>query len=107
MLLLLLAATPALRLPPPVMNAAQDAAKAAWLAKLDANTWGAVAAAVTTEVVIADLEAECDSGETEACDDLSVEEAGKAAWLATLDKPTLGAVEQAVDAVATSECGIL
>jgi len=84
---------------------AEEAAKQAWLARLDAPTWGQAAAAVagaSTTSVTAELVAQCDGGDEEACETLTREEAAKRAWLAKLDAPTWGAVAAGVSEVAAA-----
>merc|ERR1719482_1474030 len=82
----------------------QEAAKKAWLAKLDAPTWGSAATAlarVASEVAqMAEMAADCDAGDEVACDELSREEEAKRAWLAKLDVPTWGAAAAAVSEAA-------
>jgi len=82
----------------------EDAAKAAWLARLDAPEWGKAAAAMTQAVAeAAEMDAlayACDSGVQQACESLSREDDAKRAWLAKLDVPTWGAAAAAVTAVA-------
>ena len=60
----------------------EEEVKKAWLARLDAPTWGAVAAAVTT--VAAGVSA------PSAAPTTATEEEAKRAWLAKLDAPTWG-----------------
>jgi hypothetical protein len=83
----------------------EEAAKRAWLAKLDAPTWGSAATAmanVASEAAhMAEMEEACDQGVEVACDELSREDEAKRAWLAKLDAPTWGAAAAAVSAVAT------
>ena len=57
---------------------ADDAAKAAWLAKLDAPTWGATTASYNDAPA--------------AVHAMTSEEAAKQAWLAKLDAPAWGSV---------------
>ena len=72
----------------------EDLAKQAWLAKLDAPTWGKAAA--TLEAVAssafdyATAVADCEAKVEEPCDQLTNEAAAKAAWLAKLDAPAWG-----------------
>ena len=64
----------------------EDEAKKAWLAKLDATTWGAVAAAVTeiwAEVTVAAFLDQCEQDVDQARYQQSME--ARAAWLARLD----------------------
>jgi hypothetical protein len=83
----------------------EDETKAAWLARLDAPTWGTAASALMdvagSAAAQALLQARCDLGDDDACETLSTEEESKAAWLAKLDAPTWGAVSKAVAAVAS------
>jgi hypothetical protein len=83
----------------------EDEGKAAWLARLDAPTWGTAASALMdvagSAAAQALLQARCDLGDDDACETLSTEEESKAAWLAKLDAPTWGAVSKAVAAVAS------
>jgi hypothetical protein len=85
-------------------QATQDA-KRAWLAKLDAPTWGTAATALASVVSeaahIADMTEACYEGDDVACDNLSREDEAKRAWMASLDVPTWGAAAAAVSAVAT------
>ena len=71
------------RLDAPVRGNNEEAAKRAWLAKLDAPAWGQAAAAlagVASEAAkIADMTAACDQGDDVACDNLSREEEAKRA----------------------------
>jgi len=82
------------------MSAAEDEAKAAWLAKLDAPAWGQAAEAMSTIVAEANqfqkLNDECDAGDSAACDTLSKEDQAKAAWLAKIDVPSWGAAAAAM-----------
>ena len=91
-------AAPAAAAPAPVATSAglsEDEAKAAWLARLDAPTWGKAASTlqgVADDMVqMAVLEEKCDQGQAAACDTLSKEDATKKAWLAKLDVPSWGA----------------
>merc|ERR1719482_1135842 len=88
-----------------VTPTSEEAAKRAWLAKLDAPTWGAAAtdlAHVASEAArMEEMEEACYEGDDVACDSLSREEEAKRAWLAKLDAPTWGAAAAAVSAVAT------
>jgi len=98
----------------------EEAAKQAWLAKLDVPSWGPqggvvpvaaapVAAPMATEDAakaawlakldvpswgpspkVAQLTEDCNAGFQQACHSLDVEQAAKAAWLAKLDAPTWG-----------------
>jgi hypothetical protein len=68
----------------------EDEAQRAWLAKLDAPTWGAAAAAVTAV-----------AAEVEMAPGSSAEEIAKAAWLSKLDAPTWGGVASAEPAAAS------
>merc|ERR1719247_1486733 len=72
----------------------EQAAKQAWLARLDAPTWHSAATAlanVASEAAyMAHLEEGCDNGVEVACHELSHEEEAKRAWLARIDTPTLG-----------------
>jgi len=90
----------------PAGRMSEEEAKQAWLAKLDAPTWGKAAAAMSGVMVeaaqVADLTTRCETGEDEACDVLSREEEAKRAWLAKLDVPTWGAASAAVSAVASA-----
>ena len=79
---------------------AEASAKAAWLSKLDQPTWGAAASVLTEAAVIADLSAQCESGEVTACTSLSREDEAKAAWLSKLDVPDWGAAAQVVNDIA-------
>ena len=81
-------------------SAGEEAAKEAWLAKMDAPAWGKATEAVASAGAVAAMEDACDQGVTEACDGLSREEEAKRAWLAKLDAPTWGAVAAAVSEVA-------
>ena len=65
----------------------ENEAKRAWLARLDAPTWGPKQEAV--------LEEACISGDDVACDTLSREDEAKRAWLAQLNPPKWGAKEEA------------
>ena len=63
----------------------EEAAKAAWLARLDAPSWGQ-ASTTMSEVAgqaaaLLALTEDCDSGVEAACDSLSREEEAKRAWL--------------------------
>ena len=82
----------------------EEAAKTAWLAKLDAPTWGTAATALagiaSEAAYVADMTEACDDGDEVACDSLSREDEAKRAWLAKLDVPTWGAAAAAVSAVA-------
>ena len=82
----------------------EESAKQAWLAKLDAPTWGKAAATVAVAAVDAvttqDLTEMCQGGVVSACGALSKEDEAKKAWLARLDAPTWGAVAAAVTTVA-------
>jgi hypothetical protein len=73
----------------------EEAAKTAWLAKLDAPTWGTAATALagiaSEAAYVADMTEACDDGDEVACDSLSREDEAKRAWLAQLDVPTWGA----------------
>merc|ERR1719506_3215914 len=84
-----------------------QSAKQAWLARLDAPTWGAAAntlANVASEAAyMAHMEEECVKGDDVACDELSREEEAKRAWLASLDLPTWGKCAAEV-AQLTSDC---
>ena len=86
-------------------SAGEAAAKAAWLAKMDAPAWGkaaeAVASASASAAMTEAAEEACDQGVTAACDGLSREEEAKRAWLAKMDKPSWGAVTAAVAAVSS------
>lgn len=77
-----------------LMSSAEDEAKAAWLAKLDAPAWGKAAEAMSTVAEEAShfqkLNKECDSGDSTACDAISREEEAKIAWLAKIDVPSWG-----------------
>ena len=85
---------------------AEEAAKRAWLARLDAPVWRQAAAAVAAAAVVApneaaidDLIIDCDRGVDAACEELPgrlSEEEAKKRWLARLDAPTWGAVAAAV-----------
>ena len=65
-------------------SAGEAAAKAAWLAKMDAPAWGkaaeAVASASASAAMTEAAEEACDQGVTEACDGLSREEEAKRAY---------------------------
>ena len=83
----------------------EEEARLARLVKLDAPDWSKAAAALASlaseAVVMAEMAAMCDAGDTAACDNLSREEEAKKAWLAKLDVPTWSAAAAAVSAVAT------
>ena len=68
----------------------EEEAKRAWLARLDAPTWGAAAAAVSAVATQVEMAQACDQGDDVACDSLSREEEAKRAWLARLDVPSWG-----------------
>lgn len=76
----------------PQMNVA-DAAKAAWLAKLDAPTWGGAAAIDSSQLAESSYGAVVSTSEASAKD----------AWLAKLDAPSWGASAAAVAAPVASE----
>eukprot|EP00966_Prymnesium_polylepis_P024327 560258-Prymnesium_polylepis.1 len=82
----------------------EEEAKAAWLAQLDAPSWGkaamAMAEAAADAAEAAFLAEACDEGEAVACDALSLEEETKRGWLSELDAPTWGVAAKAVIAVA-------
>ena len=62
---------------PPARSASEDAAKRAWLASLDAPSWGQAAAAMMDD---------CEQGDDLACDDLltaTKEEEAKRVWMAS------------------------
>ena len=64
----------------------EDEAKKAWLAKLDVPTWGGQAAPQVTALMN-----DCEAGDDVACGSLVMaEEEAKKAWLAKLDVPTWG-----------------
>ena len=81
----------------------EEAAKRAWLSRLDAPAWGKVAQVmeeVATEAAhVAALSDACDDGDESACDTLSSEDEAKSAWLAKLDAPAWGGVAAAVASV--------
>ena len=85
-------------------TAAAQEAKRAWLAKLDAPSWGQAAAALSSVVAeatqMAAAVADCDSGVDVACEELSNEDEAKKAWLTTLDVPAWGAAAATVTQVA-------
>ena len=90
---------------PPRMSA-EEQAKQAWLARLNAPTWGPGAAAQMNDVagyaatmaelvdewsaIVDHVIEQCDEGDQVACEVLSNEEAAKQAWLARLDPPGSG-----------------
>ena len=82
----------------------EEAARRAWLARLDSPTWDVAAAAMVDVAVqaseVVELTEACDSGDNVACDTLDNEEDAKLAWLAKLDAPAWGAAAAAVAAVA-------
>ena len=81
-----------------VFITAEDEAKAKWLAKLDAHSWGRAAQAIleiATEA--ADYQAQTDARE----DALSKEQMAKEAWLAKLDVPSWGNAAKAMEEIAT------
>jgi len=84
----------------------EEEAKRAWLARLDAPSWGqaakAMAEAARQAAEVEALAAGCDSGDDEACDILSREEEAKRRWLARLDAPSWGAAAAGVADVASS-----
>jgi len=84
----------------------EEQAKAAWLARLDAPTWGKVAVAMSAIAAeaeaVQELEASCNTGVEEACDTLSPEEEAKRAWLAKQDVPTWGAAAVAAKSMASA-----
>lgn len=94
----------------PAGNLSEEEAKLAWLARLDAPTWGQAAAAVTQVAADASLfaamEQACETGVQEACDSLSREEEAKREWLAKLDAPAWGAAAAAVTAVAAQVAAV-
>merc|ERR1719327_624056 len=76
-------------------SAHEAEAKSAWLAKLDAPTWGKAAAAISEVAAdaarFAALTEECDiTGEEAACVELSKEEEAKRLWLSRIDAPNWG-----------------
>jgi hypothetical protein len=77
----------------------EEAAKQAWLARLDAPTWGSAATTLANvasqAAYMAGMEQACDQGNDVACDELSREEEAKRAWLASLDTPTWGPASSA------------
>merc|ERR1719434_364639 len=64
----------------------EKAAKKAWLARLDADTWKGAADTINeiagTMAAIDELSAACESGELEICEGLPSEDKAKKAWLA-------------------------
>ena len=73
----------------------EEEAKKAWLARLDAPTWGAVAATVATvSATVAVPAAPAATG------GMSAEEVAKQAWLAKLDAPTWGQASTALTEIA-------
>ena len=64
-----------------------EEAKRAWLARLDAPTWGVAAKAASQAMDMSTIQAVAEGGMDEAPETLSEEEA-KRAWLARLDAPT-------------------
>jgi len=90
----------------PPSAGSEEAAKRAWLSRLDAPSWGTAAAVVAeasaAAAAEADLLAKCDAGVQQACSQRGVEEEAKRAWLQKLDAPTWGAVAAAVSEVATT-----
>ena len=89
------------------MTSQEEAAKQAWLARLDAPTWSKAATTVAgisaTALSTPDgMEEDCIAGIETACDMIAHEEAAKQAWLAKLDAPTWGAVAAAVTEVAAA-----
>ena len=89
------------------MMSQEEAAKQAWLARLDAPTWSKAATTVAgisaTALSTPDgMEEDCIAGIETACDMIVHEEAAKQAWLAKLDAPTWGAVAAAVTEVAAA-----
>ena len=74
---------------------AEEAAKKAWLARLDAPAWGQAAAAVARISTLEQM-----PGAPEASAELAREEKAKKAWLSKLDTPTWGAMAAAVTEVA-------
>jgi len=69
----------------------EEAAKRAWLKKLDVPTWAEAAAELSKVAAeaarMATLEEQCDAGDAAACPQLS---AGEAAWLARMEAPPWG-----------------
>ena len=76
----------------PPSAGSEEAAKRAWLSRLDAPSWGTAAAVVAeasaAAAAEADLLAKCDAGVQQACSQRGVEEEAKRAWLQKLDAPT-------------------
>jgi len=89
------------------MTASEDAAKAAWLAKLDAPSWGLAAQAMRSIAEEAAqfqaLSEECDAGDSEACGTLSKEEEAKKKWLAKIDVPSWGKAAAAMKEIGEDE----
>jgi len=81
-----------------------EATQKAWLARLDAPTWGKAAAALASIAseagILAALRQACEQGVDEVCDDPSREDEARQAWLAKLDAPTWDAVAAVVSEVA-------
>ena len=73
-------------------SAGEEAAKAAWLAKMDAPAWSkaaeAVASASASAAMTEAAEEACDQGVTEACDGLSREEEAKRAYTSQGSNPS-------------------
>ena len=84
----------------------EEEAKRAWLAKLDAPTWGKAAQTLVDIAgqagASAAMEEACEQGVFEACDGLTHEQEAKKQWLAKMDAPTWGAVTAAVASVASA-----
>ena len=74
----------------------EEDAKRAWLERLDAPTWGAVAAAVTEVAMASQVSKSKDAAESPASED-----AAKAAWLAKLDAPAWGKASSALVDIAS------
>lgn len=78
-----------------VLISAEAEAKAAWLAKLDAPAWSALAKAVS-EVA---TEAKAKQEEKEGSTAVSEEQEAKQAWLSKLDVPSWGKAAEAIEAI--------
>lgn len=67
-------------------------AKEKWLAETGAPTWQAAADMMASKASeaekMAEIEEQCETGDDEACEILSVEEEAKLAWLARLGEPS-------------------
>ena len=101
------------------MAADDEAAKAAWLARLDQPTWRKPEAAVVGQAadyaatmagvaedwsaIIDHVIAACDEGDQVACETLSNEDSAKQAWLAKLDTPSWGTVVPVTPAESLSQ----